>query len=218
MSNRTCSIDNCERPRHGHAMCKTHYMRWRRRQPDISERVLCSVLSCERPQHGRAMCRAHYMRWWRGEIEAPPPNLKTRVEDRFWSKVNKTDECWVWTAGLFSNGYGQFWDGNKIRGAHRYAYELAYGSLDGGLVIDHLCRNIRCVRPDHLEQVTSAVNSQRGYGCSVAAARIKEEARTRTHCKRGHLLTSETTYVTPREGWRICRPCKVARQGKRIAH
>jgi hypothetical protein len=26
---------------------------------------------------------------------------------------------------------------------------------------DHLCRNVRCVRPEHLELVTPAVNRQR---------------------------------------------------------
>jgi hypothetical protein len=30
------------------------------------------------------------------------------IQDRFWSKVNKTDNCWEWTACLNSCGYGQF--------------------------------------------------------------------------------------------------------------
>lgn len=28
-----------------------------------------------------------------------------RVEERFWDKVNKSDECWVWTAATNSKGY-----------------------------------------------------------------------------------------------------------------
>lgn len=45
---------------------------------------------------------------------------------------------------------------------HRVAWELTYGLIPDGLVIDHLCRNRRCSNPDHLDAVTMAVNTQRG--------------------------------------------------------
>ena len=43
------------------------------------------------------------------------------------------------------------------------------GSIGDGLVIDHLCRNPRCVNPDHLEPVTTAVNTLRGNYARKAA-------------------------------------------------
>lgn len=81
---------------------------------------------------------------------------------RFWSKVEVTDGCWFWTGWLNKKGYGQFdIPGWKPR-AHRLAYELMVGRILDGLQLDHLCRNRRCVRPDHLEPVTNRENSRRG--------------------------------------------------------
>ena len=37
-----------------------------------------------------------------------------RVLQRFWAKVEKTETCWLWTAGKAGNGYGSFWDGTKV--------------------------------------------------------------------------------------------------------
>jgi hypothetical protein len=83
---------------------------------------------------------------------------------RFMAKVEKAgDGCWNWTAALTSVGYGNFMfpDGNVL--AHRWSYvNIGGGTLVSGLVIDHLCRNRRCVNPEHLEQVTQRVNILRG--------------------------------------------------------
>lgn len=74
--------------------------------------------------------------------------------DRFWEKVNKTDACWLWTAGKRSKGYGAFvWrDGDRtIQGrAHRFSWELHYGAIPVGLWVLHSCDTPACVRPSHL--------------------------------------------------------------------
>lgn len=112
--------------------------------------------------------------------------------------------CWEWTGGL-SRGYGQ-WHHAYISGkstsriAHRVMYELRKGPIPKGLALDHLCRNRKCVNPDHLEPVTHRENILRGV--SPAATRHKQ-----TECHRGHPLNTENTYVFKRDGSRHCRAC-----------
>lgn len=86
------------------------------------------------------------------------------LPDRFWSKVNKTEGCWLWTAGQFKDGYGGYGIGRKVYRAHRVAFEDANGPIAPGLVIDHRCRVKLCVRPDHLQAVTQSVNMQNRGG------------------------------------------------------
>lgn len=128
------------------------------------------------------------------------------VEERFWSKVKKTETCWLWTGGLTDTGYGQFFpSGRRQVRAHRFAYELLVGPVPEGLFLDHVkargCRNRHCVNPAHLEPVTNRVNVLRGEGPTAVNA-------LKSHCHRGHPYDADT-YITP-QGWRRCRICKRA--------
>lgn len=70
--------------------------------------------------------------------------------DRFWSRVQKTDGCWLWT-GCACKGYGQLAVGARLRAyAHRFAWELNYGPISFGMCVLHRCDTPLCVRPDHL--------------------------------------------------------------------
>jgi predicted RNA-binding Zn-ribbon protein involved in translation (DUF1610 family) len=89
------------------------------------------------------------------------------MED-FWAKVDKSGECWLWTAGGHSEGYGTTaikTDG-EWRGvyAHRIAYELAVGPIPPGKEIHHVCGVRRCVNPAHLEAVTRGEHVRILYG------------------------------------------------------
>lgn len=183
MAERTCAVAGCDRDASGkrgggRGWCSTHYMRWRRHgDPDHGGDVLrqtgtgqpCDVDDCDRPVIARAYCEGHYRRFRRyGEPLAGRPSPGTPAAHRFWSKVDKTGDCWLWTDAPNSAGYGTFKvDGVTVM-AHRFSWMLAGDELDPDLELDHLCRVRLCVRRDHLEQVTGEENKRR--------ARLAQEA------------------------------------------
>lgn len=71
------------------------------------------------------------------------------LEDRFWSHVDKSGECWLWTASVDRKGYGQFQTGNFCAKAHRVAWVLMNGPIPDELDVLHDCPggdNPACVR------------------------------------------------------------------------
>lgn len=84
-----------------------------------SPQKLCSIPECVRPQRARGLCGRCYMRArTRGELPASVGRWPERtVEERFWEKVERgkpNAECWPWTAGKTSDGYGEIYiDGQR---------------------------------------------------------------------------------------------------------
>lgn len=120
--------------------------------------------------------------------------------ERFWSKVDKSGSCWEWTASDTTHGYGVWWTGSRLIMAHRISYKISHGGIPDGLVIDHLCRNRKCVKPEHLEAVTNKLNILRGVGATATNAR-------KTHCPQGHSYSSDAAFVDS-EGRRRCGVCR----------
>ena len=83
-----------------------------------------------------------------------------RTVERFWSHVDKTGECWDWTASIRRNGYGQINVAGRNMSAHRLAWEIANGPIPSGLLVDHICRNRACVNPAHLRLATKKQNGE----------------------------------------------------------
>lgn len=81
-------------------------------------------------------------------------------EGLFWDKVNKTESCWEWTAGLNTQGYPVIGDRDTKYYAHRVAYSWYVAPIPSGLFIRHTCDNPICVRPDHLVAGTHQQNMQ----------------------------------------------------------
>ncbi len=82
-----------------------------------------------------------------------------RSIDRFWPKINRESghrvpgmesDCWLWTAGRFTQGYGCIQRQRTGKVAHRIAWELTYGPIPAGICVLHRCDEPRCCRPDHL--------------------------------------------------------------------
>lgn len=94
------------------------------------------------------------------------------IEPKFWSKVQKTETCWLWGGTVNPiTGYGYIIvDRRKNRkniSVHRLSYELHKGKIPKGLCVCHTCDNRRCVNPDHLwlgsvgDNIKDAVRKER---------------------------------------------------------
>lgn len=84
--------------------------------------------------------------------------------ERFWEKVDQSGDCWLWTGTITQKGYGQFWAGDKMVYAHRYAYELRE-QIPVGEQLDHrhTCPK-HCVNPEHLRPATNKQNCENRAG------------------------------------------------------
>jgi len=96
-------------------------------------------------------------------------NFTPKDIERFWSKVQKRDDCWEWTASVNNHGrYGQFKvfrDGKHMTYiAHRMSYVMEHGLIPDGMELDHVCHNRRCVNPGHLRTVTHKQNQENFTG------------------------------------------------------
>jgi hypothetical protein len=121
------------------------------------------------------------------------------------TEVDPASGCWNWIGGIDINGYGVVSSSGRSVGAHRLAYELLASPVPDGKELDHLCRNRRCVNPEHLEPVTPQENVLRGTQPSVLRRRQKLATGM---CSRGHVMPDPT---------KLCRECANALRRERRA-
>jgi len=140
-----------------------------------------------------------------------------RLPARFWAKVNPNGSvpahrpdlgpCWLWMGAHNPKGYGRFVAVSRNRGMvypHRLARETLIGPIPSGFQCDHLCLNPSCANPNHIEVVTSQINTLRGVSPSAINA-------SKTHCPQGHPYAGPNLYQGP-SGWRQCRQCQIIRR------
>jgi Holliday junction resolvase RusA-like endonuclease len=143
-------------------------------------------------------------------LERNPISLTAEDATRFWRYAQKTEGCWTWQ-GIINQkwGYGYFSLRGTLLRAHRVAYVLERGmSIPDDKVVDHLCRNRACVRPDHLEVVTQQENCRRGM-TGRATGTTGEVNKAKTHCPKGHPYSGDN--LRTRNGRRNCAACSSRR-------
>ena len=130
------------------------------------------------------------------------------LEEFFWARVVKSDNCWEWTGKKQSSGHGQviLHRGAKQLGAHRVSWEIHNGSIPKGMYVCHKCDNPSCMNPDHLFIGTNLDNIKDMWakGRGKPPPDVKS---SRTECPKGHPFDEQNTYHYPFHNGRRCREC-----------
>jgi hypothetical protein len=182
-----------------------------RRVVDVVKRI-CSVPDCPKPHYGHGWCNKHHRAWRLYGDPLATQRIFGDDEARFWSYVEKTEDCWLWRGSKSNLGYGHIQIGGaagRLVSVHRLAYEWLVGPIPEGLELDHLCRIRNCVNPAHLEPVTRGENIRRSS--------LQEAAKAATRCVAGHPFDEVNTLIRP-NGTRRCRECARRRSRESERH
>ncbi|KII26713.1 hypothetical protein M707_26225 [Arthrobacter sp. AK-YN10] len=155
-----------------------------------------------------------------------PEPYASKVRARILASIKKVNGCWEWQKSLsVRGGYAQMMlsiepKKPQLFSGHRASWLAFKGDIAEGLHLDHLCRNHKCVNPDHLEPVTLVENSVRGgvarEGMNVLTP-LKE-------CRHGHPMTGDNLYAftSTQHGPRVicnsCRKASAKRANEKIKH
>ncbi len=136
------------------------------------------------------------------------------IEERFWSKVDKTDTCWLWTASTNTDGYGHINIQGKTKASHRLVWTWINGSIPNKLQVLHKCDNTRCVKPEHLflgtqqENIKDMINKNRqSKKMGRKGEKHSQNKLTELNVKRIRQLYEETT-LTQKELAEMFKVCQ----------
>ena len=112
-----------------------------------------------------------------------------QTAEQFWSRVERSDGCWLWMGARLPSGHGQLLWRGKVIGSHRVAWMLDNESdIPDGLWVLHRCDNPPCVRPSHLFLGTHSDNMKD----AAAKGRVPHLLNPdRPKFKKGHVMSAE---------------------------
>lgn len=118
--------------------------------------------------------------------------------ERFWSKVRKSDGCWLWVGAINKHGYGNFsvLVGSSRRRktvlAHRFSFEITNGAVGAGRLVCHSCDNPICVNPAHLWEGSAREN-------------VLDMHRKRRHTNQSGVVSGYGQRAINRKRWEFAR-------------
>ena len=124
---------------------------------------ICSIEGCTNALIARGWCRRHYYTWKRN---GDPLHFKRHAApaNALAARTISQGDCLIWTGAKCLKGYGRMRVNGKLQPAHRVAYELEYGPIPEGKVIDHICQNPACCNTAHLRVATIGQNNSHLVG------------------------------------------------------
>ena len=110
--------------------------------------------------------------------------------------------CWIWNGYKLPGGYGRWTFRGKVHLAHRVTYFLIKGSWPKQ-TLDHKCRNRACINPDHMDDVSQAINIRRGKKTKLTTGQVKEIRATYVRAYGNHVKMQRKYGISERQLDRI---------------
>ena len=133
MTDKTCSIEGCEKPAQARGWCAMHYQRWRKNGDPGTAAGRNRQPSPELAFAAKTLRQGDCLVWTgtvsHSEVRPDHPMGVIRVD-------------------------------GALRKVHRYAWEREHGPIPDGMEINHRCWNTLCCDTDHLELVSRADNNR----------------------------------------------------------
>jgi len=128
----------------------------------------------------------------------------------FWSKLIKTNECWLWGGYISKSGYGQTTITQRSHLVHQVAYDWYIGNIPPFFHVHHHCNNKNCANPKHLLLISGTAHGR----LSGLEGKLGVHNSSKKECKHGHIFNENNTYFFP-SGHRYCKTCH---QQRKIKH
>lgn len=151
MAKSICSTADCGRDVYAKGLCKPCYNRARKERREAETPRPPCACGCGQPAPINA--DGEIRRFLSGHnARGVPSKQRVPFEIQFvkFVQLGGPDECWPWTGGSNSGGYGVVSRNGKSAIATRETYKLFNGPIPPGKVIRHTCDNPPCCNPAHL--------------------------------------------------------------------